>query len=254
MELKWNNEKIYSKELLKKISVLIKKNTNINFPLDKKGKNLLRKYSIDFDMPVFSLYSLRSLLRIKRMFFNFNFSNQIINELNNLTSLIEFKQKLYVLNIPIEIIIKKIKPIDEEIKEYINNENEKFDLSNKLIIKKANEFESFLEKYLSFNQIKFKTEKEIKEKGNKEKEIDILTPDILFDEPIILEINNEKHLIYWMDAKNYIFYDIPFIGKIKKQVKKYYDKFGLGALVFHYGFVEEYQIEGAIILDGSFLK
>lgn len=246
MELKWNNEKIYSKELLKIISDLIKKNTNINFPLDKKGKILLRKYSIDFNMSVFSLYSLRNLLRIKRMFFNFNLSTQVINELNDLTSLHDFKKYLYALNIPIEIILKKIKPNNEEIKEYIDLENEKFDLSNKLIIKKAQEFESFLEKYLLLNEIKFKTEKDLKN--------NLLTPDILFDEPITLEINNEKHLIYWMDAKNYIFYDIPFISKIKKQVKKYYDNFGLGALVFHYGFVEGYNIEGAIILDGSFLK
>ncbi len=106
-----------------------------------------------------------------------------------------------------------------------------------------------LEDYLKINGLIFKTEVEIKNAG----EI-TATPDILFDEPIILELDGTNHEIRWMDAKNYILIDVPFIIKsLHKQAAKYNTIYGLGAFVFHYGFDASIKIPGAVLLDGSFL-
>lgn len=58
-----------------------------------------------------------------------------------------------------------------------------------------------------------------------------------------------------MDGCEKLYFNkIPYILKsVKKQTSKYYNAFGFGALVFHYGYDKTINIPGAIILDGSFI-
>lgn len=125
-------------------------------------------------------------------------------------------------------------------------------IKNKEIIsrKKSQYFEDKLADYLRANYaLKFKTELEIKSQ-----KLYNITPDILFDEPIELEVDGRVHTIRWIDAKNYILINVPFMLKsLKKQAEKYIKAFGSGAFVFSHGFDSSIKIPGVVYLDGSFL-
>lgn len=74
----------------------------------------------------------------------------------------------------------------------------------------------------------------------------IITPDILFTAPV--RINGAD--VYWIDFKNYVGADIPFLRKSNtKQAARYVDKFGPGAFAYSGGVVEGAAIPGAIMLD-----
>lgn len=74
----------------------------------------------------------------------------------------------------------------------------------------------------------------------------IITPDILFTEPV--RINGAD--VHWIDYKNYVGADIQFLrASNRKQAARYTDKFGPGAFAYSGGFVEGVTIPGAIMLD-----
>lgn len=78
----------------------------------------------------------------------------------------------------------------------------------------------------------------------------VLTPDILFVDPVV--INGVS--IKWIDYKDYIGTSTSFLYKSNSaQAAKYHAKWGMGALCFHRSFVSNLNIPGAILVDARSL-
>jgi len=113
----------------------------------------------------------------------------------------------------------------------------------------SEQFEHIVEKFISKQHISFRTEADLRYDRTYN-----LTPDILFDQPVTININGTNHQIRWLDAKNFVFmgpYMPHLYKKIISQAKKYNEVFGPGAFIFRYGVVDGIQIDGAYLLDGS---
>lgn len=118
-------------------------------------------------------------------------------------------------------------------------------LMQRLTSIRSKESEDYFISLLRRLGITLKTEDDLKAEGSQ------ITPDVLFTDEVY--INDQK--ITWIDFKDYAGTPIPFIwSKNKKQTKKYYDKWGYGALCFSQSYVEGLQDDSAMILDESPLR
>jgi hypothetical protein len=228
----------------------------------------LQEYANRYNIPIEELYSIRHKLRIQREIHvskKFEESKPMITtkfdqliDMAASTDNVRYMVRQFLLEtgMPIVKVIRFVTTLPEFINlkkdaaEYLQQINEKF---YKLEIdshKKAMRFEASLVDYLKVSyDIPFKTENEIRAAGIN------VTPDILFDNAIELEVDGEKHIIRWIDAKNYILVNIRFIVRsITKQAAKYNDAYGMGAFVFRYGFDSSIKIPGVIMLDASYLE
>lgn len=78
----------------------------------------------------------------------------------------------------------------------------------------------------------------------------VATPDVLFEDVVI--INGRK--ITWIDYKDYAGTDVHFLHSASvKQVQRYEDRWGMGALCYGRSFVEDLTVSGAMLLDTSAL-
>jgi len=115
-------------------------------------------------------------------------------------------------------------------------------------IKKAMEFETKLSNVFIQLGIDFYTEKELREIGIK------ATPDIVFKEPLFVQLNGAIIELHWLDAKNYI-----CIGKastflyrgLKTQAKKYNETYGEGGFVFADGYASDVLINDTWLFSGD---
>jgi hypothetical protein len=129
------------------------------------------------------------------------------------------------------------------------------------IMRESQEFENKLIKWLKKQKMDFKTQEDLVIEQTKLYGRAIITPDVLFTNPITIKARNpdgttSEHKVKWIDAKNFILapYKQDFIEKkIKEQADKYVAEYGPGAFVFHYGFTKGLSYPGCVILDGSFL-
>ena len=63
-------------------------------------------------------------------------------------------------------------------------------------------------------------------------------------------INGEP--IAWIDAKHFYGADVDFQRKkMRKQMNRYIDEWGSGAIVFRHGFSENLYMPGVLMLDSS---
>jgi hypothetical protein len=262
----WINEKIYDHITIVERMKYIEQNMNGLMPLYGKEKENLLKYAKDNDLPFDEIISLRNTIRIQK---EIDYSKNIYTKINkiksNFVSLIKkldsnkkqnqikIRKFFRSMHVPIRSIIKIVSKESEFNNlssidlSYIKKIENTILMNEKEIHDKSIEFEHVLEKYLKMLGITFRTEADIK----RDKDY-IVTPDILFDKPIILQLNNVEYSIRWLDAKNYVLTDTPFIIKsLHKQSTKYYEIFGLGAFVFHYGYDSSINIPNVLILDGS---
>lgn len=111
--------------------------------------------------------------------------------------------------------------------------------------KKADEFEIKLGKLLTRHGVRFKTQEELVEEQIKLYGKPINTPDFLILDD--LRINGYK--IGWLDAKNFYGARSWFIRlSIEKQIKKYVNEWGTGAIVFSMGYSDELDISEDVML------
>ena len=261
----WNNQQIYAHgEIIKKIKFVVKNMRGV-FPLYGKERQILKEYATQHGISKYVMFSLRNIVKIQKeinasKFIKANTPDIKNNFVKNINQFIIHNKKLEYFLISCKIPLVHLFRILESMNEYTNLSQENLDyIANiKQTIKtqeqntfrRSLEFEHLLESYLKDNGLNFKTEDDIRNSGDY-----ILTPDILFDEPIVIKIDDITYTIKWMDAKNYILINTPFIIKsLTKQAEKYYHTFGLGAFVFHYGFDDSIKIPYCIILDGSTLE
>ena len=75
-----------------------------------------------------------------------------------------------------------------------------------------------------------------------------MTPDILFLDHV--EINGQP--VAWIDAQHFYGADVGFQRKkMLKQMMRYINEWGSGAIVFRHGFSENLYMAGVTMLDAS---
>jgi len=96
--------------------------------------------------------------------------------------------------------------------------------------------------------VTYRTQEELFEEQVLEFGRPMRTPDILFDEPVL--INGQE--IAWVDAKAFYGANIWSNRKsFQKQTNRYHPTWGQGALLFKHSFCDDLQINGAVLLDSS---
>jgi hypothetical protein len=240
-------------------------------PIYRDEMSRLELYAKNRNISLHAILSIRNQIKIQKEIKSSRYinENKIIDEFNkliwselpggliqkqnlDLKQIMNFYSKIMYAPIIVIKIISKL-PLFKELSHdltkkfyQIFKDINKIEHKSKILSQK---FEHTLEKFLSKYHISFLTETDIRNN-----EISHLTPDILFEQPVTINVNGTNKKIKWMDAKNFIFMGTytPFMyKKIVNQAKKYYTEFGQGAFVFRYGFVDHVHINGAYLLDGS---
>ena len=113
--------------------------------------------------------------------------------------------------------------------------------------KEAQEFEDTLEIFFKQKGIRFITEGKSTEWQKKIVGKAAATPDILFLDDVT--INGQQ--INWIDAKNFYGSSLSkrTVNDSKKQMKKYHDHFGSGAIIYAHGFSSDINIPDCLLLD-----
>lgn len=257
----WKQKKVYMPTEIAKHLNFIKKNMDL-MPICKDEKTKLIKYAKNNNINPRELLFLRNTLKTQ---FEINQTKYLYNQQERIISWFNLKfdkdtidyndvyNFLRETRMPINGVLKIITKTPK-YKKFSNKNKQCFEKiikhnakNNSKIRIRSSYFERCLEEYLKNFNIKFRTEIEIKESGDY-----TLTPDILFDIPIVIIVNGKKYSINWLDAKDYCLVKIPFImSSLQKQAYKYNNMFGKGGFVFHYGFDASIKIKDTLILDGS---
>ncbi|XWV24738.1 hypothetical protein QJ856_gp1045 [Tupanvirus deep ocean] len=264
----WTNNKVYDHQTIVDRMEFVKKGMNGLLPLYGKEKERLITYAQENNLEPYEMFSLRNTIRIqneidsskrfvqnidriKNKFLDLLREISVINDQNQIN--LKIRYFLKSIQMPVFFVLKTIsvlpefKNLTESSINYIKKIEDNIHATEIEIRKRSMDFEYILENYLKSLGIQFRTEADIK----RDKDYNI-TPDILFDENITLELNGIEYQVRWLDAKNYVLTNTPFIMKsLRKQAEKYNNAFGMGAFVFHYGFDSSIQIPGVIMLDGS---
>jgi hypothetical protein len=120
-------------------------------------------------------------------------------------------------------------------------------LMQKVSKKRADRFEAKMIKFFKKQGVKLKDEKDLVKEQIAQYGRPMWTVDLWFaDNPII--INGTK--IYWIECKNYMLTDNRlFLPSVRKQVRKYRDQWGPGAIAFSKGFTCELNEKDVMVLD-----
>jgi hypothetical protein len=109
-------------------------------------------------------------------------------------------------------------------------------------------FETRVATYFDSQCVGYRTQDELMEEQVAKFGRPIRTPDLLLDDPII--VNGKK--ISWIDAKGFYGADIWSNRKsFKKQTNRYFSEWGRGALLFKDSFCDGLFVRGALLLDAS---
>ena len=266
----WKNYKIYNHKTIVDRIAFVESNMNGLLPLVDKEKEKLLLYTKKNNIPSYEMICLRNTIKIqkeidrsKKIYLNIDkIKKKFIELLNDLDTssddqnYYKIKHFLFKTQMPVYSVLKIISLMPEFKTLGENNINHIKKIENNIheteteIRMRSIDFEHQLENYLKSLNINFRTEIDIK----RDKDYTV-TPDILFDKPIIIQLDGIDYNIRWLDAKNYTLTDTPFIIKsLHKQSEKYNNIFGMGAFVFHYGFVSSIIVPNTLILDGSELN
>jgi hypothetical protein len=112
----------------------------------------------------------------------------------------------------------------------------------------AEVFEDILCAHFESLDIRFRRQEELLQEQKKEEGRAVVTPDLLLLDDV--RINGVP--CAWIDAKHFFGADLKFPRKkTQKQVDRYVNEYGQGAIVYRHGFTESLQLPGAILLDAS---
>ena len=116
---------------------------------------------------------------------------------------------------------------------------------------RADLFEEVLCDFFEEKGVRFRIQKEMVDEQMKEHGRPVRTPDLLLLDHVT--INGKP--IAWIDAKHYYGASVDFQRrKTTKQMKRYIEEWGMGAIVFRHGFSEKLYIPGTILLDSLSLR
>lgn len=236
--------------------------------LENKVKKYNKEYKLKNPLTIDIFLSIRSayvkqkiILRYKKLV---NQSSNILDDYNKGTSIVELAKKYDHPPLNIFRVILKMKGYNKKkVKHLLRNPDklEKRDYDQfKLAIendiftpiiqkdqkKEADEFEKDVGKWLDKHKVKYKTQEDLAKEQIKEIGYAVNTPDFLILSD--LYVNGIK--INWIDAKN--FYGANTFNiklKIKKQIKKYINKWTTGSIIFSQGFSEKLKFKDTVLVD-----
>lgn len=111
---------------------------------------------------------------------------------------------------------------------------------------KADLFEVVVGNYLDKHGINYRRQEDLLKEQQKEHGRPVNTPDFLIMDK--LEVNGEQ--IAWIDAKNFYGANLSFTKKkTRKQMNRYIDEWGFGAIVYRHSFCDAVNIPGVLKLD-----
>lgn len=257
--IKWNNNLVYTHDEIIDIVEKIENNIIGFQPISKKEHLLLKKMT-NKKLTIEQLTSMRNMIATQKNINakkkSYKFINNIINDSKNIKNIPDFFNKYPLPPMEIIRIMKQHGSyIDSKILDYAINNDSETAHTYKTILVNSEKFENDLINYIKTNypKIKFKTQNMLVDEQVNQFGKAVLTPDILFDEPILFKVDGYSQLVRWIDAKNYTLINIPFIiSSIEKQAEKYTKHYGPGALIFHHG-VSDIRIKDTLILDASFI-
>ena len=112
----------------------------------------------------------------------------------------------------------------------------------------AEVFEDILCDYFTSLNVTFRRLEDLLAEQKKSEGRAIITPDLLLLDDV--RINGIP--CAWIDAKHFFGADLRFPKKkTQKQVDRYVNEYGQGAIVYRHGFCETLRLKGAILLDSS---
>ena len=112
----------------------------------------------------------------------------------------------------------------------------------------AEVFEDILCEYFDFLGIRFRRQEDLLREQKESEGRAVVTPDLLFLDDV--RINGVP--CAWIDAKHFYGADLRFPRKkTQKQVDRYVNEYGQGAIVYRHGFTGSLVQRGAILLDAS---
>ena len=113
---------------------------------------------------------------------------------------------------------------------------------------RADLFEEVLADWFESRGVNLRRQNEMVAEQRLEHGRPINTPDILFLDHV--EINGQP--VAWIDAKHFYGADVSFQRKkMTKQMSRYIEEWGSGAVVYRHGFSENLFIPGCIMLDAE---
>lgn len=271
-KIHWFNKNVYNDniyDLIKKIENLM-----VDYkPINNKELKSLKLLAKQQKKPLDQLITFRNLIatqksinsakvigKVEKEIVNF-YKNQTNSSNNKSISKFFTKFKDYPPIAIVNLLKNNNINVSKEVINYADlNDSENINNRNK-ILKDADDFENNLVAWIKkhYPNIQFKTQKELVKEQTEKFGRAVITPDILFNEPITIVLNNpngykQVSLIKWIDAKNYTLVNVPFIlQSVNKQAEKYYNEFGPGALAFHYGLINNINVKNTLLLDASFI-
>ena len=112
----------------------------------------------------------------------------------------------------------------------------------------ADLFEKVLCDHFEQNGVRFRTQTELLKEQVEAEGRPVRTPDLLMLDHV--EINGVP--VAWIDAKHFYGANLSFQRKkTQKQVNRYVEEWGHGAIIYRHGFCDGLKLKGAILLDAS---
>jgi len=112
----------------------------------------------------------------------------------------------------------------------------------------ADLFEKVLCDHFRANNIRFRTQTDLLKEQVETEGRPVRTPDLLMLDHV--KINGVP--VAWIDAKHFYGANLSFQRKkTQKQVNRYVEEWGHGAIIFRHGFCEGLRLKGAVLLDAS---
>ena len=112
----------------------------------------------------------------------------------------------------------------------------------------ADLFEKVLCNHFEANGVRFRTQTDLLKEQVAEEGRPVRTPDLLMLDHV--EINGVP--VAWIDAKHFYGANLSFQRKkTQKQVNRYVEEWGHGAIIYRHGFCDGLKLKGAILLDAS---
>lgn len=113
---------------------------------------------------------------------------------------------------------------------------------------KADLFEDILADWFEQQGIRLRRQPEMVKEQSELLGRPVRTPDLLFLDQVY--INDQP--VAWIDAKHFYGSDVDFQRKkMKKQMNRYIEEWGSGAIMFRHGFSENLYLPGVLMLDAS---
>ncbi len=269
IEMEWKVSPV-PKKVEKKVGAYVVRKGEFGW-LEDKRMDEIAKYVKEMEISLDQALSLRSAILQEKSVYSFHHLQRNIGKLRSLyddgISIVELSKRFDYppMNIfrgilkargwskikikdALRLPEKKLSKRDQE--EFIKAEgaDRVANVNQSETAKRADLFEEVLCEHFESKGVRIRRQPEMVAEQTKEHGKPIRTPDLLLLDHVI--VNGQP--IAWVDAKHFYGADIKFQrNKTIKQMNRYIEEWGQGAIVFRHGFSANLRIPGVILLDSS---